>query len=256
MPPAPLKSAATSALEPATHQKQASQFGARRLPPQIVTLYPGLVYEAQQLADLAACAAPADEAFAPAPPPFTAGNRYLLSQCLPLLPAGRRLQLIVDGRPDALSARRFAAAAELAATRGEHVNTAWLREGGGGGSGGGSDTSAAERLLQQQATVGHLINHPPAGAAATVQFDLCPLQLPPGTPPRLLRFAPTLNYTPELDGGRCISGWPPGLGGCRWVVVQRAAADVAGGSGAGGAAPGPELWMDYGRNPLALGDSP
>lgn len=243
----------------------------------IATLYPGLVYTAQQLADLAAAEAPADDACAPSLPAFTAGNHYLLSYWF----LGRQ-QLLVDGQPRGLSARRFAAAAAAAEEeQGQPVaNTAWLEPDyvGGGATGSSSwlagaaaGTTAASpawencsggeagrgvaevqvnegegsvlRFLQQQAALGHLANHPPPGSPPTLAYDICPL--PPGLPPHLLHFVPNLDFGGAGGGAAKAAS---GIGTGRWVVVLRAAEEVQFGV--------PELFMSYGRDPLSLGYTP
>ncbi|KAL4448044.1 hypothetical protein ABPG75_005263 [Micractinium tetrahymenae] len=197
---------------------------------EVLTLYPGLVYDQELLFREMAAASPGDEdAFAPAPPAFTIDNHYLLHlrACL-----GRCL--MVDGRPGGLSAVRFAAAAR---DGGAAVNAAWLATEGreaagacpaasmkgstgtaasGSGSSGGSGSSSSASstssgqhgpdALLLQAAAGHMINHQPA-SKANATFDLCPL--PASLPPALLRFVPALN----------AGGADPGL---RWVPLVRA----------------------------------
>lgn len=243
----------------------------------VLTLYPGLVYDQEQLFREMAAASPGDDdAFAPAPPAFSMDNHYLLHlrACL-----GRHL--LVDGRPTGPSAARFAAAARGV---GVAVNAAWLegerwggpaggcpgqRTSGGvaadaasssgigasssgsstGGSGGSSSTGASgskiaceqqgpEPLLLQ-AAAGHLINHQPPGKA-NATFDLCPL--PASLPPTLLRFVPALN----------AGGGDPGL---RWVPLVRALHPLAAPEPNGSAAScqGVELFVDYGTDPSSLG---
>lgn len=220
------------------------------------------MYDQEQLFREMGAASPGDDdAFAPALPAFSMGNHYLLHlrACL-----GRCL--MVDGRPDGLSATRFAAAAR---GDGVPVNAAWL-EGpcradhagarpdqslsgshgaaaqagsvssvGGGSSAGSSAVPEAPEGLLLQAAAGHLINHQPPGEA-NATFDLCPL--PASLPASLLRFVPALN----------AGGGDPGI---RWVPLVRALRPLAAPapSTSGACSPGLELFVDYGANPSSLG---
>ncbi len=188
--------------------------------------------------------------------------------------------LVVDGRPDALSATRFAAAAQEVLELGGQVNSAWLcpcapsasasAAAASGwpapGLGPAAEQQGADGALQfllRQAALGHLLNHPPPHTTPSVTYDLCPL--PGDLPGHLMRYAPSLNFVGRRAAAR---PGPPGAGTWRMVVVLRAVKDLhAGGVGNSSGLAGRqedaedceepvELFMDYGRDPLSLGYTP
>lgn len=178
----------------------------------------GLVQPLDTVLRMMEAAAP-DEATAPVPPPHLVANRYLAQL------RARGSPVLVDGRPDGLSAQRFAAAA--AAAPPGSVNTAWLPP-----SLAPQQQGPGEAVLRQ-AALGHRFNH---RTGSPLTFDLCPL--PPRLPHALLRLLPSLPAGPS-DAAR----WVP-------LVVSRAPLSAR----PGGAA---ELFVDYGiADPLAIGFQP
>lgn len=83
----------------------------------ILSLYPGLVYDSAAVEEQQAASALAEDAFAPAPPPWTVDNSYLLAmRCL-----GR--SFLIDGRPFGMSAHLWHRAAAGASVP---PNGSWL----------------------------------------------------------------------------------------------------------------------------------
>lgn len=216
----------------------------------IVTCYPGIVYDTARLdirsVDLV------DEAFAPLPPAFTFGNRYLLSDRV-----GART-LMVDGCPMDLSAQTFASAALDARARGVPVNEDWVEWWRGDAEGLAAEenglfdeedvpvvTSTSrersgllESLASRQTALGQKLNHPPAGTEENVGYEMVAIRT--SFPETLQRFIPTLN-----DAATCGESAP------RYVVVIQALRELR----TDGGVP-VELFLNYGRDPRDLGYRP